>query len=108
MIFLLKPGTDTESINLSPIFASLHFVRRAFFFNEEESENKRIKIKLPVNQSVQPPGPWLWYHTYIVIGEKTETINDPSDTENTKSDKDDEPKEEDFDNVEDMLWAEVI
>ena len=49
MIFLLKPGADTESINLSQIFASLHFVRRAFFFMEGESENKRIKIKLPVN-----------------------------------------------------------
>ena len=43
-----------------------------------------------------------------MVEEKAETINDPSDTENTKSDKDDEPKEEDLNNVEDMLWAEVI
>ena len=35
-------------------------------------------------------------------------MNDLSDTENTKSDKDDEPKEADFDNANDMLWAEGI
>ena len=43
-----------------------------------------------------------------MVEEKAETINDPSDTDNTKCHKDDEPKEEDFDNFEDMLWAEVI
>ena len=40
-----------------------------------------------------------------MVEEKTETIYDLSDTVCTKSDKDDKPKQEDFEDVEDRLWA---